>query len=137
MNWKLIFQLSLFGLAMAFGTVFFISSGIEPICWLIIFVICAYLIAKNCSSRYFLHGFLVSLVNSVWITAAHILLFKTYILNHPREAEMISKMPMPEHPRLMMLFTGPVVGAISGLVLGLFAFIASKFVRKISLGPDH
>jgi len=130
MNWKLIFQLSLFGLAMAFGTVFFISSGIEPICWLIIFVICAYLIAKNCSSRYFTHGFLVSLVNSVWITAVHILFFKTYISNHPQEAEMLTKMPMPNHPRMMMLLTGPVVGAISGLVLGLFAFIASKFVKK-------
>ena len=130
MNWKLIFQLSLFGLAMAFATVFFISSGVEPVCWIIIFVICAYLIAKNCTSRYFLHGLLVSLVNSVWITAVHILLFNKYILSHPQEAKMLAKMPMPEHPRIMMLVTGPVIGIVSGLVLGLFAFIASKFVKK-------
>src|ERR1700730_18679960 len=33
MNWPLIFQLSLFGLAMGVGTIFFISSRIEPILW--------------------------------------------------------------------------------------------------------
>ena len=130
MNWNLIFKLSLFGLAMAFATVYFIPSNVEPFWWLAIFIICAYIIARNCSSQYFLHGFLVSLVNSVWITAAHILLFDKYIANHPREASMMNKMPMPDHPQLMMLITGPVVGVISGLILGLFAFAASRIVKS-------
>lgn len=130
MNWNLIFKLSLFGLAMAFATVYFIPSKIEPICWLFIFIVCAYVIAKNCSSKYFLHGLLVSIVNSLWITAAHILLFDQYISNHPNEAEMMAKMPLPDSPKLMMLLTGPLVGVISGLVLGLFAFIASKIMKK-------
>src|ERR1035437_618831 len=120
MNKKLIFQLSLFGLAMAIATVYFISSNIEPVFWLIIFIICAYLIAKNCAGNYFLHGFLVSLLNCVWITSAHIILFDTYIANHQQEAEMIKQMPMPDSPRLMMLTTGIVIGIISGLILGLF-----------------
>jgi len=30
----------------------------------------------------------------------------------------------------MMLIVGPVIGVVSGLVLGLFAFIASKLVKK-------
>lgn len=130
LNWNLIFKLSLFGLAMALATVYFIPSGIEPFCWLAIFIICAYLIAKNCSSKYFLHGLLVSLLNAVWITAAHILLFDTYIAHHAKEAEMMTKMPMPDSPRLMMLMTGPVVGLVSGLILGLFAFIASRIFKK-------
>jgi hypothetical protein len=71
LNWNLIFRLSLFGLAMAFATVYFKPSNIEPFCWLAIFIICAYLIAKNCTSKYFLHGLFVSLLNAVWITAAH------------------------------------------------------------------
>jgi len=50
MNWKLILQLSLFGLAMAFATVFVVPSNIEPLLWLPIFVICAYLIAKRGST---------------------------------------------------------------------------------------
>ena len=130
MNKKLIFQLSLFGLAMAIATVYFIPSNIEPLFWLVIFIICAYLIAKKCSSKYFLHGLFVSLLNAVWITAAHIILFDTYIANHPQEAAMMTKMPMPDSPRLMMLMTGPIIGLVSGIVLGLFAFIASKIMKK-------
>ena len=130
MNWKLIFQLSLFGLAMAIATVYIIPSNIEPLCWLVIFIVCAYFIARNCTEKYFMNGLFVSLVNAVWITAAHILLFDAYIANHAQQAEMMAKMPMPDRPRLMMLITGPIIGIISGLVLGLFAFIASKTMKK-------
>jgi hypothetical protein len=129
LNWKLIFRLSLFGLAMAIATVYWIPSRIEPVFWLVIFLICAYIIARNCTGRYFLHGFLTSLVNCIWITSAHVLLYSTYIARHPAEAAMAAKMPLPEHPRLMMLLTGLVAGIIFGLILGLFAFIASKIVK--------
>jgi hypothetical protein len=130
MNWKLIFTLSLFGLAMAIATVFWIPSNIEPIFWLLIFLFCAYQVAKNVSDKYFLHGFLVSLVNCVWITTAHILFAETYLFNHPNEATMMQTMPMPDSPRLMMAMTGPIIGIISGLVLGVFSWIASKIVKK-------
>jgi len=133
MNWKLIFLLSLFGLFMAFATVFFISSHIEPIFWLVIFLICAYLIAKNAPGKYFLHGFLTSLANCVWITAAHILLFSQYAANHMEEIANSDKMPFLQgHPRQIMVIVGPIIGIVSGLVLGLFAFIASKIVKKPS-----
>src|SRR5262245_31046829 len=128
MNWKLIFGLSLFGLAMAIATVFVIPSNIEPFFWLVIFIVCAYLIARFSSRRYFLHGLMVGIVNSVWVTGAHILLFDNYIATHAKEAAMMGNMRLP--PMLMMALTGPVVGVISGLVLGLFAFIASKLFRR-------
>lgn len=130
MNWKLIFKLSLFGLAMALGTVYFIPSNVEPICWLIIFIICAVIIARQYTSGYFLHGLWVGIFNSVWVTAAHVLLFNTYLAGHAQEAAMMTKMPMPDNPRLMMLVTGPVVGVISGIVLGLFAVIAAKLLKR-------
>jgi len=47
MNWKLILQLSLFGLVMGVATVFFISSSVEPFCWLVVFLISAYTIARG------------------------------------------------------------------------------------------
>jgi len=130
MNWKLIFQLSLFGLVMAIATVYWIPGNIEMWIWLPIFIVCAYFIAKRCKSQYFLHGFMVSIFNSFWVTSAHILLYQTYIMNHAKEAEMMAKMPMPDSPRLMMLMTGPFIGILFGLILGLFAFIASKMVKK-------
>jgi len=127
MNWKLIFGLSLFGLAMAIATVFVIPSNVEPIFWLVILIVCAVIIARVQPTRHFLHGLLVGIVNSIWVTSAHILLFSTYIANHPKEAAMMKNMPM--QPQMMMAVTGPIVGVVSGVILGLFAFIAGKLIR--------
>jgi hypothetical protein len=126
MNTKLILQLSLFGLAMAFATVFVIPSTVEPLCWLAIFVVCAYLIARRAPGSYFLHGLLVGILNSVWITSAHVLLFDQYIARHAREAEMMAQIPLA--PKVMMLVTGPIIGVVSGIVLGILALIVHRVV---------
>jgi hypothetical protein len=130
MNWALMIKLSGFGLAMGLLTVAIIPSSVEPFVWLPIFVFCAYAIARQHGSRHFVHGLCVSLVNCVWITGAHIAFAATYLANHPDEAAMLASMPMPDSPRLMMLMTGPVIGVISGIVLGGFAWIAGKFVKR-------
>ena len=131
MDWKLIVLLSGFGLMMAFATVFVIPSNMEPAYWLVIFLVCAYLIARRAPGRHFLHGLCVSLVNSVWITAAHVILFGQYMASHPQEAAMMKSMPVPESPMLMMVLFGPIFGSIFGLILGLFAFLAGKFVKPV------
>jgi hypothetical protein len=132
MNWKLIFQLSIFGLIMAFGTVSLIPQNIEPVFWLVIFIFCAYVIAKVCPGNYFLHGFLVSIVNCVWIVAVHVIYYKNYTANHPDMVSMAKNMPayFVIHPRLLMIIMGPAFGILSGIILGLFSFIASKIVQK-------
>jgi len=130
MNWRLILGLSVFGLLMAFGTVYFISSKIEPYCWLIIFAISAYSIAKNAEEKYFLHGLLVSLANCVWITGIHMILSAEYIAHHTDEAKQYVKMSAQTGLTITqtMLIMGPIIGIMSGLVLGLLAFVASRFV---------
>jgi hypothetical protein len=130
LNKSLIFRLSLFGLAMGILTINVIPSSVEPFCWLIVFIISAYLIAKKTAGRYFLHGFLTSLGNCVWVTGLHILFFNTYVANHQAELAQMSNGPLAEHPRLMMLIAGPAIGIISGLVLGLFSFLASKMAKR-------
>lgn len=137
MNWRLIFQLSLFGLAMGIATVFLIPSSVEPFVWLVIFVISAYLIATRAPGRPFAHGVLVGLANSLWITATHLLLFHRYMASHPEQQAMMMSMPMYRHPRLLMLLTGPVIGLVSGCVLGLFAVIAVKLLGARSRPPVH
>jgi uncharacterized membrane protein len=42
----------------------------------------------------------------------------------------MSKMQISINPKLMMLITGPIIGLASGLILGLFAFIASRILKK-------
>ncbi|MDB4924163.1 hypothetical protein [Mucilaginibacter sp.] len=126
MNWKIIFQLSLFGLIMAFGTVSLIPEKIEPFFWLVIFVFCTYVIVKTCHSKYFLHGFLVSIVNCVWITVVHYFFYDSYTMHHPDMAAMYTG----THPRRMMLVYGPIFGVMFGVILGLFSLVASKILTK-------
>jgi hypothetical protein len=124
MRWRLILTLSMFGLAMAFATVYVVTPKVEPLFWLAIFGFCAFTIARSGAPKPFVHGLLVSVVNSVWITAAHVALADTYLARHPQEAEMSGS-----SPRLMMLVVGPIIGVVSGLILGLFSWIASRFVK--------
>lgn len=42
---------------------------------------------------------------------------------------MMSSMPLPDSPRLMMALTGPVVGLVSGVIIGLIAMAARKLKR--------
>jgi uncharacterized membrane protein len=128
MSWKLIFGLSLFGLAMAFATVYVVPSTIEPWIWLGIFIVCAYVIAKRAPKRYFLHGLCVSLVNCIWITGAHYLLYDAYAAKHVEEIAMSARMGHLGSPRMMMLATGPIIGLVSGIVLGALSWVMSKFV---------
>lgn len=128
MDLKLIFKLSLFGLAMSFATIYLISTRTEPFYWLIIFIICSIIVAKKSNGRYFLTGFLISLVNCIWITSVHYLLYDDYINRHPEMLD--TPVPGGMQLRTFMLVTGPVIGIISGIVLGLFCWIASKIVKK-------
>jgi uncharacterized membrane protein len=130
MNWKLIVQLSVLGLAMGVATVFVIPSSIEPLFWLAVFGISAYFIARRTARRPFLHGLLVGVANSVWVTASHVLLFNQYIANHPQEAAMMSSMPMPDSPRWMMALVGPVIGVVSGAVIGVLAVVAARLAGR-------
>lgn len=132
MNWKLIFLLSLFGLMMGLITVWFIPSTIEPIFWLGVFLISAYQIARHAGGRFFLHGFLVSVANGIWVTIAHASLFYAYVATHPEYLQMNEGLPpaLAAHPRRMMLLIGPLTGVFLGLVLGLLAWIASRVVKS-------
>lgn len=134
MNWKLVLQLSMFGLGMGIATVFIIPSSIEPAFWLVIFVVCAYLIAKRVASKHFLHGLLLGLANSVWITLAHVLLADRYLATHIREASMMATSPSGFSPRTMMAVVGPLVGLVSGVVIGVLAVLAGKIMSR-NAGP--
>lgn len=126
MNWKLILRLSVFGPVTGIATVFF-SSSTNRSFGLGVISTCAIIIAKRQTGKPFLHGLLVGLVGSVWATAVHVLLFDTYIARHAGEASMMQGMSQP--PRLMMILAGPVIGLVSGLVIGFLAWAASRWFK--------
>lgn len=40
------------------------------------------------------------------------------------------KMPQGLSPRAIMLIAGPIIGAVTGLIAGLFAWLAGKIMKK-------
>lgn len=130
MNWKLIFLLSLFGVAIAVASLFGWTRGIEPFLWLIIFVLYAWWIAKNAPGKYFLHGLLASVLNGIWISIIHAAFFSLYVRNNPQMLEGFRRLPPSLSPRAMMLIIGPIVGVIFGVLAGLFAVVGSRIVRR-------
>jgi len=120
---------------MAVATLFGLGL-LEPLLWLVIFLIYAWAIATRAAGKYFLHGFLVSIVNSIWITMIHAVFFSTYVKNNP---QMLMATSPGMNPRVLMIVIGPILGAVFGLVAGLFALIASKFLspKRRTTAPDN
>lgn len=128
MNWKLIFSLSLFGLAMAFATVYWIPVRTEVWIWPFIMVISAYFIAKN-TSNYFSNGILIGLLNSIWINIAHALLITSFLtLNSDMQNQ--THWPLAGHVRLNLVIVGTIIGLVSGFIMGILAWIIAKIVKK-------
>ena len=132
MNWKLIFALSLFGVAMGIASLFGLTRHIEPLLWIVIFVFYAWWIAKHCSGKYFLHGFLVSVLNGVWISLIHAGFFSLYMSNNPEMVAGLQNLPRGVSPRVMMMVVGPIIGILTGVVAGLFAWVAAKLFNRKS-----
>ncbi len=131
MNGKLIFLLSLFGLAMAVGTVSVIPSKIEGVLWLPIFVTIALLVARRAPGQFFMHGFLIGLTNWVWVAAAHVILRDPYMAHHAKEAAAFQATPLPS---VMKRFDLPIPG-LSGIIIGSLSWIASKFAAPKRTAP--
>ena len=127
MNWRLLLYLSLFGFVMAIATISFIPMGIEPILWLFIFGFCAYSIAKHCNDRYFFHGFMLSIINCIYIVAFHTAFWDSYSSAH---SEMIASFPSGVNPKIISAATGPVAGVLSGIIQGLLCVVAAKIRNK-------
>jgi hypothetical protein len=132
MNWRLILLLSLFGAAMAYPTVAIIPEAAEPFFWIAIFFISALAIGKYAGKRYFLHGLLVSVANSIWVAVVHSINYHHYIAHHDYLADLSENLPiyLQTHPHRTIVLFNPVIGIVLGIVLGLLSMLAARIVRK-------
>lgn len=135
MKWTLILRLSLTGLALALGSVFFISPNFEPLLWLAMFLYYAYALGNGTRTLLFLHGLMLGVLNSVWVVGVHTAFLTHYLSTHPREVSMLDivrSAEVPADPRVIMAFTGISVGVLEGVVIGVFAIVAGMMVK-----PQH
>lgn len=127
LNWKLIFSLSLFGVGMGVAGLFGFTRGVELALWMLIFVVYARVIVQSAPGRYFTHAWLVSVTNGVWVGLIHSIFFPVYMRHNLDEMSSFAS-PLPL--RSLLMIVGPILGALMGLIAGLFAFIAGKFMKK-------
>jgi hypothetical protein len=125
MSWRLVFGLSVLGIATAAASVLVIPRDIVHVGWAVLFFfVSAYLIAKRAPSRYFTHGFVVSVVVSLASTGAALALIDRFARHLP-----LARIPLAVgSPQVLVAIVGPAAGIVLGLVLGIFAWAASKVV---------
>ncbi len=135
MRWSLVRSLSMFGLAMALGTIALIPARLGGPLWIVIFLVTSLIVAKRADRLFFLHGFLVGLVNWAWVTAAHVAFHGAYVAHHAADiaarGAMAPAMPAPLAPAyaLMQAYDVPIPGA-SGLIYGALSWLGSKVLRR-------
>ena len=130
MNWNLIVRLSFFGFLIGWASVSILTAPVEAVLWVGVCAFSAYTIAKKCSGRYFLNGFMLNMINAGWVTGFHVIFYKTYLSAHPASDLMYSFLPFSDSPRLGMVIMAPVFGAFFGMLLGFFSFMISRLAPK-------
>lgn len=134
MNWKLVFLLSLLGLTHAIVFIGGLSDRVGALTWLLVWATCAVVISRRAPGHHFWHGFGVGLMNWVWVTLSHVVLFETYTAHHPGETAAGWAKAMPALPVISPIvatlqhYDAPIPGA-SAVLIGLLTWTVSRFLK--------
>lgn len=130
MSWVLILALSDIGLLMGLASVFGLTRGIEGTLWLVIAIACAIVIGRKAGTRPFLHGFLVGLIGGAMSPLVQAALFPTYADNNPEAMAQMANIPGDVSPRIFVALLSPVIGLLSGLVMGALSWVAARILGR-------
>ena len=130
MNWKLISLLAGFGVLMGVASVLGLTAGIEGALWAVIGLICVVVIAWRAPGHSFQHGFLVGLLAGTVASLLQFLFFPTYMSNNPDLATRFAQVPGGLNARSFVLILAPVIGLVSGIVLGAVCWLVAMVIAK-------
>lgn len=126
MNWSLVGLLSSLGLLMAALSTRGLTRGIEQYLWIILALFATLVLARNLGQRHFTHGLLVGIAWGLTNCLVQVAFFEVYARNNPDLAKQFAA--APQNPRLMFLMMGPLIGLVTGLVLGSMGWLAHKAI---------
>lgn len=129
MNWQLILTLSLLGVVVGLVSVFGFMGRLIWLLWLCVGGFCAWQFARKTRRYLFLHGFYLGIFIGVCASWVQAIFLPTYLSNNPGMAETFNGLPHNLNPALVLLIMGPIVGTVSGVVIGLLAIIAGKVAQ--------
>jgi len=125
MDWKLIILLSSFGIIMGLLSVKGFTQKLEPFLWILFAIISALVISKNISGKTFLHAFIVGICWGVFNALCQHFFFEKYMANNLPLRENFNKITFIQ-PKYFVLITGPLIGLITGAVLGGLSLLVKK-----------
>ncbi|HYM92698.1 MAG TPA: hypothetical protein VET23_01050 [Chitinophagaceae bacterium] len=122
MNWPLILLLSLFGVLMGILSVNGLTKKIEPILWLAFGFFTAFILSRNVTATVFWHGLFIGIFWGTLSSGIQSIFFETYLKNNPQYHKAFKKSAVLR-PRYLILLVGPILGLITGTVLGGLAWV--------------
>lgn len=126
MNWTVIILLSSFGAVMGVLAVKGFTQKIEPLLWLCFGIASALVLSKNIDQKPFLHGLFIGIAWGILNALFQCAFFDSYFANNPSLQKNFDKITfMP--PRYFPLITGPLIGLVTGAVLGGLTLLFRKF----------
>lgn len=125
MNWQLIFLLSGFGILMGILSVNGFTKKVEPFFWIVFGLFSAYVLSKNVSEKIFWHGFIVGILWGVFNGILQSTFLNIYLKNNPSYHKKYEKVKSRNY-RLYVLLVGPMLGLVTGSVLGGLAWFFQK-----------
>ena len=124
MDWKLVLLLSAIGIIMGLLSVRGFTQKIEPFLWLLFGIATSLILSKNID-RPFLYGLAIGMGWGVLNGLTQSAFFDTYLANNPSMQQTFQKKTFVP-PRYFALLTAPVIGLITGLVLGGLSLLFKK-----------
>ena len=126
MNWEIVALLSLFGLVMGILSVNGYTQKIEPLIWLLAGMVSAFILAKNVTSKIFLYGITLGVLWGILNGIIQSIFFDRYLKKNPKYKNAYQK-KMPVRPRFFVLIAGPLIGLLTGVMVGGLAVLFQKY----------
>lgn len=124
MDWKLIALLSVVGIIMGLLSVRGFTQKIEPVLWLLFGIATSLVISKNLEKP-FLHGLVIGVAWGILNGLLQSAFFDTYLANNSSVQQSFQKnSSIP--PRIFVLATAPIIGLITGVILGGLSLLLKK-----------
>ena len=120
MNWIFISKLTCTGIAMGILTTF-VGLGIpmEPILWILFYIIWIVLIVRNKINRPFLSSLIASLISGILCASIQVTFLNSYIAHNPWSANQLQGGITKLAPTFYGI--GIVYGLVFGSIVGLFS----------------
>jgi hypothetical protein len=125
MDWKIMAILSIIGLVMGLLSVKGFTQKIEPVLWLLFSIAASLILSKNIGQKPFLHALLIGIAWGICNGVIQSVFFDTYLANNPSLQQNFQKQSFIR-PRYLGLATGPIIGVITGLILGGLTLLLRK-----------